>query len=238
MANTVLKILVLGDAGVGKTSIIKRYTEGVFTRATIKATVAADFSTKSLTVFSGTERSQKVKLQIWDIAGQERFGNQLTRVYYKDAVGAIIVYDISQPKTFETVGRWKNELDKVIELLPGMRSFPVILVGNKSDLEPPDDIVKGIDSNYQKDYGLEVQSQIDVKYIENFCSTHNIVYWADVSALEDRGINEVVSYLTEAILNESGNAFEFRRRQQASFKPGLPMENVPLSGGLAASQCC
>ena len=116
MANTVLKILVLGDAGVGKTSIIKRYTEGVFTRATIKATVAADFSTKSLTVFSGTERSQEVKLQIWDIAGQERLGNQLTRVYYKDAVGAIIVYDISQPKTFETVGRWKNELDKVIEL--------------------------------------------------------------------------------------------------------------------------
>lgn len=73
-----------------------------------------------------------VRLQLWDIAGQERFGN-MTRVYYKEALGAIVVYDVTRPQTFEGVTKWKNDIDTKVAL-PGAwggGQIPVILLANK-----------------------------------------------------------------------------------------------------------
>ena len=87
---------MVGDAGVGKTSLIKRYVQNKFD-AQEKASIGVDFQVKQMMVGDAT-----VRLQLWDIAGQEHFGSAV-RVYYRDAVGVMLVYDINRPSTFETV---------------------------------------------------------------------------------------------------------------------------------------
>jgi GTPase SAR1 family protein len=69
-------------------------------------------------------------LQLWDIAGQERFGN-MTRVYYKEAVGAMVVFDVTRVNTFEAVQKWKNDIDAKVTLPPDDRPIPVVLLANK-----------------------------------------------------------------------------------------------------------
>ena len=71
-----------------------------------------------------------VRLQLWDIAGQERFGN-MTRVYYKEAVGAMVVFDVTRVNTFEAVQKWKNDIDAKVTLPPDDRPIPVVLLANK-----------------------------------------------------------------------------------------------------------
>ncbi|KAL3226268.1 hypothetical protein MRX96_025178 [Rhipicephalus microplus] len=120
------KVLVIGDFGVGKTSLIRRYTEGVFNPA-YKITIGVDFSLKHL-VYNGNKH---ITLQLWDIAGHERFG-YMTRVYYKYATAAVIVYDLSRPATLHSVLKWKADLAAKVEL-PNGRPLPVLLVANKCD---------------------------------------------------------------------------------------------------------
>ena len=93
-----------------------------------------------------------VRLQLWDIAGQERFGN-MTRVYYREAVGAFVVFDVTRVATFEAVQKWKNDIDSKVRtcvhsfflgltawlqvtLPPDDRPIPVVLLANKCDLSP------------------------------------------------------------------------------------------------------
>eukprot|EP01120_Amphizonella_sp_Union-15-10_P008527 TRINITY_DN307_c0_g1_i2.p1 TRINITY_DN307_c0_g1~~TRINITY_DN307_c0_g1_i2.p1 ORF type:complete len:161 (-),score=19.01 TRINITY_DN307_c0_g1_i2:25-507(-) len=119
------KILTVGDIATGKTSLIARYAYDTFSQR-YRATIGADFVWKPLTV-----NGQKVRLQLWDIAGQERFGH-MTRVYYKDAVGAMIVYDVTRPNTFDAVVKWKEDIDKKV-FFPGTKDpIPVILLCNLS----------------------------------------------------------------------------------------------------------
>ncbi|XP_077598461.1 uncharacterized protein LOC144213746 isoform X1 [Stigmatopora nigra] len=104
-----LKVLVIGDLGVGKTSIIKRYVHRVFSQG-YRATVGVDFALKVLQV----DQATAVRLQLWDIAGQERYGN-MTRVYYKEAVGALVVFDMTRLATFQAVLKWKGDLDSKVK---------------------------------------------------------------------------------------------------------------------------
>uniref|UniRef100_A0A8C4RQT8 RAB38, member RAS onco family n=1 Tax=Erpetoichthys calabaricus TaxID=27687 RepID=A0A8C4RQT8_ERPCA len=105
------KILVIGDLGVGKTSIIKRSVHQNYS-PNYRATIGVDFALKVLNWDADTV----VRLQLWDIAGQERFGN-MTRVYYREAMGAFIVFDITRPSTFEAVMKWKEDLDSKVTVL-------------------------------------------------------------------------------------------------------------------------
>lgn len=121
------KVLVVGDASTGKTSFIKRYVHHFFSDA-YKATIGVDFALKTLLYNTNT----LVRLQLWDIAGQERFG-LMTRVYYKDAVGAFLMFDVNRPKTFESVMRWKADIDSKVTLSDGSK-IPCLLLANKCDL--------------------------------------------------------------------------------------------------------
>ena len=121
------KVLVVGEASTGKTSFIKRYVHQFFSKA-YRATIGVDFALKTLHYNENT----LVRLQLWDIAGQERFGS-MTRVYYKDAVGAFLVFDVNRPRTFEAVLRWKNDLDLKVALSDGS-TIPCLLLANKCDL--------------------------------------------------------------------------------------------------------
>lgn len=122
-----LKVLVVGETSTGKTSFIKRYVHQFFSRA-YKATIGIDFALKTLQYNENTV----VRMQLWDIAGQERFGS-MTRVYYKDAAGAFLVFDVSQPRTFDAVMRWKADLDSKVSLSDGS-NIPCLLLANKCDL--------------------------------------------------------------------------------------------------------
>ena len=97
------KIVIIGDSAVGKSNLLSRYARNEFNPHS-KATIGVEFQTQSMEI-----DGKEVKAQIWDTAGQERF-RAVTSAYYRGAVGALIVYDISRRTTFDSVGRWLDEL--------------------------------------------------------------------------------------------------------------------------------
>uniref|UniRef100_A0A1J3G4D1 Ras-related protein RABA5c n=1 Tax=Noccaea caerulescens TaxID=107243 RepID=A0A1J3G4D1_NOCCA len=117
------KIVIIGDSAVGKSNLLTRYARNEF-NPNSKATIGVEFQTQSM-VIDGKE----VKAQIWDTAGQERF-RAVTSAYYRGAVGALVVYDITRRSTFENVGRWLDELNTHSDT-----TVAKMLIGNKCDLE-------------------------------------------------------------------------------------------------------
>ena len=121
---TNLKILIIGESGVGKSSLLLRFTDDQFDPDQ-EATIGVDFKVKVI-----DNNGNKVKLAIWDTAGQERF-RTLTPSYYRGAQGAILVYDISSRESFQKVEDWLNEL----ETYSTNHDLIKMLVGNKCDKE-------------------------------------------------------------------------------------------------------
>jgi Ras-related protein Rab-1A len=116
------KILVLGESGVGKSCLLVRFAENTFSDVFI-STVGVDFK------FRNVELDDKViKLQVWDTAGQERF-RTITSSFYRGAQGIILVYDVTDRKSFERVDVWVNQISTYAPAV-----VPVVLCGNKSDL--------------------------------------------------------------------------------------------------------
>ncbi|XP_051954906.1 ras-related protein Rab-32-like [Xyrauchen texanus] len=167
------KVLVIGELDVGKTSIIKRYVHQLFSQH-YRATIGVDFALKVMNWDSKT----LVRLQLWDIAGQERFGN-MTRVYYKEAVGAFVVFDITRGSTFEAVSKWKHDLDSKLKLANG-NPIPSVLLANKCD---------------QKKDGSNNSSLMD-----NFCKEAGFLGWFETSAKENINIDDAARFLVENIL--------------------------------------
>jgi Ras-related protein Rab-18 len=119
-----LKILIIGQSGVGKSSLLLRFTDDVFDPDQ-PATIGVDFKVKTLDV-----EGNLVKLAIWDTAGQERF-RTLTPSYYRGAQGAILVYDVSSRQSFERLDPWLQELNNYST----KSNIVKMLVGNKIDKE-------------------------------------------------------------------------------------------------------
>ncbi|RQM28791.1 hypothetical protein B5M09_008208 [Aphanomyces astaci] len=97
------KVVLIGDSGVGKSNLLSRFTRNEFSLES-KSTIGVEFATKSIQAEGKT-----IKAQIWDTAGQERY-RAITSAYYRGAVGALLVYDITKHPTFENVERWLKEL--------------------------------------------------------------------------------------------------------------------------------
>ena len=132
-----LKIVILGDSGVGKTSLLGRYSTGKFT-GQYKATIGADFLTKqNVVVTDQYAQRHLVTLQIWDTAGQERF-QSLGVGFYRGADACLLVYDITDPHSLDNLDHWRKEfLDQVGGGLQGLGDssavFPFVVLGNKMD---------------------------------------------------------------------------------------------------------
>ncbi|NWX17350.1 RB39A protein, partial [Aegotheles bennettii] len=118
------RVIMLGDSTVGKSSLLRRYTEGVFLDA-VNQTVGVDFYVQ----FVDLEPGLRVKLQFWDTAGQERF-RSVTRSYYRNSAGGMLLFDLTNRASFESVRRWHREVTDALQ--PSRMVF--LLVGHKSDL--------------------------------------------------------------------------------------------------------
>ncbi|KAL6176349.1 hypothetical protein ACLB2K_052983 [Fragaria x ananassa] len=117
------KVVLIGDSGVGKSNLLSRFTRNEFCLES-KSTIGVEFATRTLQVEGRT-----VKAQIWDTAGQERY-RAITSAYYRGALGALLVYDVTKPTTFENVSRWLKELRDHAD-----SNIVIMMIGNKTDLK-------------------------------------------------------------------------------------------------------
>ena len=151
------KFILIGSSGVGKTAILKRLVENTFSSDS-QSTIGVEFDSTSVEV-----DGQQIKLQIWDTAGQERF-RSIAKAYFRNAVGVILVFDITERKTFEEINMWLNDVHSLCD-----PAAAVLLVGNKSDLE---------DSRV-----------ITLAEAENFAKNHQLSY-LETSALNGTNVSE------------------------------------------------
>ncbi|XP_020213885.1 ras-related protein RABA3 [Cajanus cajan] len=118
----VFKVVVIGDSAVGKTQILSRFAKNQFCLDS-KSTIGVEFQTRTVTI-----NGKVIKAQIWDTAGQERY-RAVTSAYYRGALGAMLVYDITKRQSFDHVARWVEELRAHAD-----SSIVIMLIGNKGDL--------------------------------------------------------------------------------------------------------
>lgn len=116
------KIVLIGDSAVGKSNLLARYARNEF-YPNSKSTIGVEFQTQTMEI-----DGKEIKAQIWDTAGQERF-RAVTSAYYRGAVGALVVYDISRRQTFDNISRWLDELHTHSDM-----NVVTVIVGNKTDL--------------------------------------------------------------------------------------------------------
>ncbi|NXO42741.1 RB18B protein, partial [Locustella ochotensis] len=157
-AGLTLKLLLVGDSAVGKSSLLRRFTDGAF-EPRLKPTVGIDIKVKKM-VLDG----RAVQLAVWDTAGQERF-RSLTPSYYRGAQGVVLVYDVTRKDTFTGLGKWLNEL----EMYTTTSSTVKMLVGNKTD-KP--------DREVERKEGLQLARKHSLLFIETSAKTQDGVQHA------------------------------------------------------------
>ena len=136
-----IKVILIGDSGVGKTNIMSKFLKNQFLEDS-KATVGVEFGSKLF-----IQQGHKIKAQIWDTAGQEKY-KAITSAYYKGSKGALVIYDITQKETFANIEKWVNDLK-----CKGDPKITIIIIGNKSDLEEKRQISKEQGEEKAKSFG-------------------------------------------------------------------------------------
>ncbi|KAJ1920035.1 Ras- protein Rab-2A [Mycoemilia scoparia] len=161
------KFIIIGDTGVGKSCLLLQFTEQQFTH-THELTIGVEFGAKLLELkeneapaIEGNETKPKVKLQIWDTAGQESF-RSITRSYYRGAAGALLVYDITRADTFKNLSKWLEDARQHLN-----KNSTIILVGNKCDLDAKRAVAK--------EEGKEFADANGLLYIETSSKTSDNV---------------------------------------------------------------
>ena len=150
-----LKIILVGDSAVGKTSILSRYIDNSFDE-NIKCTINIGIKTKLIDIDENTS----VKMNIWDTAGQERY-RSMTRQYYNNCQGAIFVFDLTKKKTFESLPQWIKELNEN-DSHSKNKKIECLILGNKSDL-----------TNEREVIAEDIQNFINNKYLYYEVSAKN-----------------------------------------------------------------
>lgn len=153
------KLILIGDTAVGKTCLLKRKKENIFD-SHFTSTIGVDFCYITL-----NKNNTKIKVYIWDTAGQEKFSN-LINVYFRDIDGAMILYDISSKKSFDNTKKW---IEKIKFYNP--TDLTIMLVGTKSDLENKRDVDKEEVSQFVREHNLlhsTCSSKDNINIIETF----------------------------------------------------------------------
>lgn len=196
-ANYIIKILTLGETEVGKTSIVLRYSDDKFQDSKI-ATIGIDFKIKII-----KKGKEKIKVSIYDTAGQERFQN-IVKHYYRGANGVLLIYDITKRKTFEKLNFWINDLKENSD-----DNLFIYLIGNKNDLEENREV------SYKE--ASEFAKEKNFPYIEVSAKTGN-----NIHKLFDEAIKGALAKMLDnekkenSIINDSIrlNMFEVEEKPQ------------------------
>eukprot|EP01091_Cochliopodium_minus_P000683 TRINITY_DN105_c0_g1_i2.p1 TRINITY_DN105_c0_g1~~TRINITY_DN105_c0_g1_i2.p1 ORF type:complete len:195 (-),score=39.01 TRINITY_DN105_c0_g1_i2:104-688(-) len=183
-------------------SIIRRYVDNQFSKD-YKATVGVDFALKEF-----THEDKSVRLQLWDIAGQERF-SALTHVYYKEAAAACIVFDLTDKKTFTRVQKWRNDVAEKVKL-PNDETVPMLLLGNKSDMD---------------------HQEVDHKEVDQFAKENGFIGWFPCSAATNLNLEKAFELLTSVLL-EKGVEPLTNKGNNLNLRDGDQSGNVKTKG------CC
>ena len=141
---TLIKLVIIGDSGVGKSNFLFKFIEGQFSPLHV-ATVGFDYKSKIITL---PQSKKKVKLQIWDTAGQEKYMS-VNKNLFQRVQGVILMYDITSRETFERLNIWLNIIKQMTN------DIPIVLVGNKLDLEDNEDDGRIIEYGEGEDFAKE-----------------------------------------------------------------------------------
>jgi len=179
------KLVLLGDTAVGKSNLLMRFTQNKFNP--LKSTIGLEFATKHVTIKDEHDNPVIIKAQVWDTAGAERY-RALSNSYYRDAQGALLVFDITEDKhtTFENIKRWLQDLRQ-----NSGTDTTVIIVGNKIDLHSPADS-DGVD------VGEYSQRKVPTEDAQTLADSLRCRY-AETSALDGRGVNETFLALIQDV---------------------------------------
>uniref|UniRef100_A0A8C2N0F0 Ras-related protein Rab-35 n=1 Tax=Cricetulus griseus TaxID=10029 RepID=A0A8C2N0F0_CRIGR len=176
------KLLIIGDSGVGKSSLLLRFADNTFSGSYI-TTIGVDFKIRTVEI-----NGEKVKLQIWDTAGQERF-RTITSTYYRGTHGVIVVYDVTSAESFVNVKRWLHEINQNCD------DVCRILVGNKND-DPERKVVETEDAyKFAGQMGIqlfETSAKENVNVEEMFCISDIYIKIHKSSKITQQQQNDVV----------------------------------------------
>ncbi|KAL7124574.1 hypothetical protein ABFS83_14G057800 [Erythranthe nasuta] len=201
------KIVVIGDSAVGKSNLLSRFARDEFDHNS-KATIGVEFQTQVLEL-----DGKEVKAQVWDTAGQERF-RAVTSAYYRGAVGALVVYDITRNTTFESIKRWLDELNTHCDT-----AVAKMLVWYKSDLESI--------------------RQVSVDEAKTLAEEEGL-FFIETSALDSTNVNKSF----EIVIREIYNKVSRKVLNSDSYKAELTVNRVNLANGVdlskqkRSSSCC
>lgn len=197
------KILIIGNSSVGKTSFLFRYADDSFTSAFV-STVGIDFKVKTV-----IRREKRMKLQIWDTAGQERY-RTITTAYYRGAMGFILMYDVTNEESFNSVQDWVTQIKTY-----SWDNAQVILVGNKSDMEAERVVTY--------DRGKQLADQLGLEFFET-------------SAKENINVKNVFERLVDIICDKMSDGLD-ADQTMTNMNKGTRLTDNPLPNNNNNCQC-
>lgn len=213
-----LKIIILGDSGVGKTSLMHQYVNHKFD-SRYKATIGADFLTKDVEI-----NGRVVTLQIWDTAGQERF-QSLGSAFYRGADACILVFDVTQQESFAHVGSWLSEFS----IQAGRRDS--VLVGNKTDLEERRQVSSKTVQAWCARQNAEAASNNNAGLGSDEGATGEMKYF-ESSAKENAGVDEAFIAVAQLALSKKAMVTEAAPMPQT-----VSLDRAPPTSAPSASSC-
>ena len=215
--NIKVTFCLVGEAGVGKTCTILNWSRGEVNHS-YTATIGCEFFTRTLKI-----KNDIVKVEIWDTSGAERF-RSLTRSYYRNTIGALIFYDITNEKTFEKVPEWQEEIKK-----NSHEEIQLLLIGNKVDKESERQVSYAQGSQYAEENGMKFLEccAFDIKTVEpafNYL-LEQIIFKMDMGDLDPN--NETLG-------------IKLQGTRSMSSKKNTTSVNIndPAIGGQERKKCC
>lgn len=198
------KVVLVGDATVGKTHLLSRYVKGTLPKAPT-ATIGVEFATRTIPLSIGGT----VKAQIWDTAGQERY-RAITSSHYRRAVGALLVYDVTRQVTFQSCLKWLEELLQNAE--PGI---VIMLVGNKVDLVEKDPSAR----------------QVYYDAASDFARQHNL-FFSESSAVTSYNVKHIFEHLLQEVYHTASRRQQEAEEEAEgpSIKISPTKPHAPISG--------